>query len=784
MGFGFGQRRRGELPVERTSFVGRVEELRLIETGLAGSRLVTLVGPGGVGKSRTALRAAAAVRERFPDGIWLVELSSLRDAELLPATLATVLDAPEQLGMAPIDAVVAHLRGRRLLIVLDTCEHVLDACGMLCDILLREAEGVSVLATSRQPLDVPGERCVQLAQFGTRDAVDLFVERAAAVVPGFAVTADNRGQLADLAERLDGIPLALELAAVRLRAVPLPELAARLDRRLDTLTGGLRTASLRHQTLRKAIGWSYELCTRRERQLWQRLSVFAGPFDRGQVEQVCADGALSREDVLEALIGLVDKSVVQRLGERDSRYRLLDTIREYGADRLDGSRAAAAVRDRHLAHFEELGRRLWDELLTPAQVGLYREVSSQVADVRAVLHHAYAGPGTREQGLRLAWRLGPYWRASGALSEGRYWVDKGLALVPEDCGERAWGLFMAGVFAVWTADLETAPERFREAREVADRTGEDRVGLFTDAYLGAMTAFGGEVEEGFAALEAARHRIIAAKDGLGMAVVHYEGALLRAVFGDTAGALALCEAGLTFLEGTGDRQFYGSTLGVRGVILWLAGEHEASAEPLLQALEAVSEIGEVLVAALACLVLGWHAARHERYVRAGWLLGYAENARRLSGDPVSMLPSLLEQQESVQRTVRAALGPAEFEHWWETGARMSGIAVLRSVRADADVPLLEPRSGHRREDGTRRARTGVLSPREREVAALVAKGLSNRRIAEELVISKRTVDAHVEHILAKLKISSRVEIPAQEQREPLEPQDRPDRPEQSVWPSA
>jgi predicted ATPase len=178
------------------------------------------------------------VRKRFPDGIWLVELSSLRDAELLPATLATVLDAAEQLGMAPIDAVVAHLRGRRLLIVLDTCEHVLDACGMLCDILLREAEGVSVLATSRQPLDVPGERCVQLAQFGTQDAVDLFVERAAAVVPGFAVTADNRGQLAHLAERLDGIPLALELAAVRLRAVPLPELAARLDRRLDTLTAG------------------------------------------------------------------------------------------------------------------------------------------------------------------------------------------------------------------------------------------------------------------------------------------------------------------------------------------------------------------------------------------------------------------------------------------------------------------------------------------------------------------------------------------------------------------
>ncbi|WP_175408210.1 LuxR C-terminal-related transcriptional regulator [Streptomyces sp. TRM64462] len=791
MGFGFGQQRGGDLPVERTSFVGRADELDLIRRELAGNRLVTLVGPGGVGKSRTALRGAALLKERFPDGVWLVELSALRHAELLPSTLATVLELPEQSGMAPIDAVVAHLRERRLLIVLDTCEHLVDACGVLCDLLLREAEGVSVLATSRQPLDVPGERCVPVRPLGPSDASELFAQRAAAVVPGFAVSDDgDRARVTALVERLDGIPLALELAAVRLRAVPLAELVARLDQRFEVLTGGRRSAHTRHQTLRTAIGWSYELCTPRERLLWARLSVFAGPFDVSAAEAVCGGGDLARDEVLETLIGLVDKSVLQRLGDTGTRYRLLDTIREYGAARLeqaDGG-GAAAVRDRHLEFHRELGRRFWDEFLTPAQVTLHRALRDRIADVRAALRHAFASEERAVHGLRLAAQLAAYWRAAGTLSEGRFWIDKGLSLVRADCSERAWGLFMTGVFAVWTADLERAVDRFTQARETAARTGDERVARFTDAYLGAMTALSGDVENGMAELEDARRRIIAADDGLGIAVVHCEGALLRAVLGDTAGALGLCGTGLAFLQGTGDRQLYGSTLVVQGVIRWLAGEHEASTDPLRRGLEAASEVGEVLVAALACLVLAWHSALHERYARAARLLGYAENARRFGGDPVAMLPSLLEQQESVQRTVREALGRERFERCWQAGARMSGSEVLAAVREDADAPegpdVHEDADAHKDADaqgdadvppapassvavsvpGARRApaeAAGVraLTPREREVAALVARGLCNREIAERLVISKRTADAHVVHILAKLGITSRRDIP-------------------------
>ncbi len=298
--------------------------------------------------------------------------------------------------------------------------------------------------------------------------------------------------------------------------------------------------------------------------------MFAGSFELSAAERVCAgtDPAgtvpLDGEQVVEALIGLVDKSVVQRIGEDGGRYRLLDTIREYGTARLTGTADAEAVRQRHFAHYDGLVDRFWNGLMGRGQVRLHHAVRAEIADVRAALEYGCATEGRAADALWLATRLGAYWRAAGTLSEGRYWIDKGLGLAPQDSAVRAWGLFMTGVFGVWTADLETALDRFPQALDVARRIGESRVELFSEGYLGALTLLGGAVEEGSAALEAVRVRMIAADDALGIGVVHYEGALLYAALGFTDRALEWCETGLTYLEGRGERQLYGSTLTVQG----------------------------------------------------------------------------------------------------------------------------------------------------------------------------------------------------------------------------
>ena len=362
----------GALPPQTSGFVGREAELARARELLRQSRLVTITGPGGVGKTRLAVRAAGEAAGGFRDGAHFIELSVVHDPGLLAHTIAARLIIAE-LSNAESDQgsqrsrLLGFIRERELLLILDTCEHVIDACAALADSILREAPGVTILATSRQPLDAAGEAVLRLSPLpvpdpgadsaGKADAVELFAQRAAATVPGFTVTPENLADIITVCRRLDGIPLAIELATVRLRALSLHQMAERIDDRLRLLTGGRRTGTPRHQTLRAAIEWSYSLCTPAEQLLWARLSVFACGFDLAAAEQVCAGGALAADEILPTLISLVDKSVLTRNGAPDPSleeggqpadpvFRMLDTIREFGAERLHLAATRAITRQR------------------------------------------------------------------------------------------------------------------------------------------------------------------------------------------------------------------------------------------------------------------------------------------------------------------------------------------------------------------------------------------------------------------------------------------------------
>ncbi|HEY0932355.1 MAG TPA: AAA family ATPase, partial [Trebonia sp.] len=326
-----GSRRLGVLPTEATSFVGRTAELAGIAELLRTARLVTVVGPAGVGKTRTSLRAASELVGRYPDGVWYADLADIGQPGQLAGAAAAALGVAGTGDGGSEAAVLSHLRGKKLLLILDTCEHLVDACAAFADTVLRTAAGVTLLATSRQPLDAPGEHAYPLLPLPAEtDAVQLFAQRAEAVVPGFRVTPQNQADVVRLCRRLDGLPLAIEFAAVRLRALPLAELTRQLETGIRTLTVARRGTSPRQQTLPAAVEWSYRLCTQAEQTLWQRLSVFPETFDVGGAEHVCADDGLPREQILPALVGLVDKSVVARDPANPARYRLLGLLREFG----------------------------------------------------------------------------------------------------------------------------------------------------------------------------------------------------------------------------------------------------------------------------------------------------------------------------------------------------------------------------------------------------------------------------------------------------------------------
>jgi len=828
-----GQRRLGHLPAEATGFVGREDELAGLAALLGTARLVTVAGPAGVGKTRLALRAAAKAAGGYRDGVWLVDLGGTGDPAQVAGAVGAALGvtAGDPAGdPAGLPAVLDYLRGRELLLVLDTCEHLVDACGEFADTVLRAAPGVTLIVTSRQPLDVPGEHAFPLLPLPPSGAaVGLFAQRAAAVVPGFSVTAGNRADIVRLCRRLDGIPLAIEFAAVRLRALPLPELASQLESGIRTLTVSRRGTSPRHQTLRAAIDWSYQLCGPAERALWERLSVFAGTFDVSGAEYVCADGQLPREQVVPALVGLVDKSVVLRDHADPSRYRLLGALREFGADRLADAGGATRFLDRLTVRSVAMARE-FDERFRGGgrargrapgtagaaggravadQAGALRALRGEQENVRAALGHALGAeqqPGPRtgplsadaaarlRLGADLAVRLTCYWQVSGQLDEGRQWLGRVARLFPESARERAWALGARGQLAAFQGDLPGALADIDESIRLAAAIGRGAESAVARGYLRLTMALGfaGRHEEALAAAETAQRRLAARGRAAGAVELVVQLALLRQLTGNTDEAVAYCERGLALLSerqqlerGRGEPVPRVPALGAAGGERWISGylhlisglalvrcsgREPDTAEALHLALSAGHALGDVLETAYAVEALAWLAARREQPERTAWLLGAADQLWAVTGRRLSGIAVLEEYRQHAVATARESLGMRRYTAAYYRGAALGLDAVVREALDEAsELPAWAGEGGAAASNRASaadldaaaagwRAMAAQLTRREREIAELVASGLSNKEIGSRLFISKRTVDAHVDHIFRKLEISSRIQL--------------------------
>ncbi len=672
-----------------TDLVGRRDELARLAAVLAESRLVTIVGPGGVGKTRVALAAAAQAATTYRDGPWIVELSGLRDPELLPNTVASVLGLPEQDARSALAALLEYLRERELLLILDTCEHVLDACASLAQAVVTAAPSVTVLATSRQQLDMAGEHIFTvgplpvpeagssapgLATLASRgdggDAVELFALRAAAASPGFTITPENVPDVIRLCRRLDGIPLAIELAAMPLRTLPLAELVERLDHRFALLSTGRPGALPRHKTLRTAIEWSYELCSAAERRLWARLSVFAGRFSLNAAEEVCAEVSLERPDVVSALIGLVDKSVVLREGEQ---YRMLDTLREFGAERLASSGELASCRSRHIARYLAMAEHFGVHFADNDQMDRYRELREVHPNLRAAMEYALEpadGPLAAAAGAELACSLYGYWQISCLLGEGTYWLGKVLDRFTAAGPERARALVNRGFLRSFQGNITDALADCEAGTAMALAIGADAIAARGYQHTMLTLTFLGRHEEAAKVSDEARSRLRACGDVAGELMLLAQLGHLHQLAGRPAESVAVCQEGLALLGAGSGEQWVTTYLHVvSGFALFQMPGREADCDAALRrALYGKQELGDVIGIAYALDVLGWLSAKTGSPAQAAWLLGAADPLWERGGSVRFSGTAIMEEfHQQAAAAARSALGAAEYDARYAAG---------------------------------------------------------------------------------------------------------------------
>jgi predicted ATPase/DNA-binding SARP family transcriptional activator/DNA-binding NarL/FixJ family response regulator len=816
---------RHNLPAGRTSFIGRERELVEVKRALAMTRLLTLTGVGGSGKTRLALEVAGDLVGAYPDGVWLAELAPLADPGLVPQAVARALGVKEQPGQPLTDTLAETLRTKRTLLVLDNCEHLLDGAARLVDALLDSCPHLRILATSREALGIAGEvrwtvPSLSMLDPQSADTVEelersesarLFVERASARRPGFSLTPDNTQAVAQICHRLEGIPLAIELAAARVGALSIKQISERLTDSLKLLTGGDRTQVPKQRTLRGTLDWSHELLSTNEKKLFGRLSVFAGGWTLEAAEEVGADGSIEGSDVLDLLGRLVDKSLVVAEAEAQGavRYRMLEPIRQYARERLEESEEAEAIQRRHAEFFLALAEEAEPEVEGPQQAAWLERLEAEHDNLRAALSWSLERGEEAELGLRVAGALGQFWYLRGYFGEGRRWLEEALAKAsPASTAARANALHRLSFLAYLQGDLDRAQEASEEGLKlegveqfwnIADRRSA-AAGL--RLMLGIVASVRGDSERAIQLYEEslALSRKVGDKRGIADNLLLL-GIEMRS-WGNFEKARDLLEEGMVVAREVGDPELLAAFLNQLCDTFVLQGDLERATVVGEKAVAICREQNHRILLSDALCNLGWAALLRGDPGRATTL--YAESLelkRELGENPLLVkltvaLPETLDGLACVavargetERAVRlfgatralheqvrdhltlareyAALREPYLadthsqlsEEAWEaafTEGRAMGFeeaveyALSEEERPSSLVTTPEQISST--------AHTPALTRRERQVASLVAHGLTNHQIASELMLSEHTVHHHVTNVLKKLNLRSREQV--------------------------
>lgn len=661
----------GNLPLELTSFVGRSSELGQLKLLLAQSRLTTLTGTGGVGKTRLALRAAADLRADFPDGVWLVELDELSDPSLVVDVVAAVLGVQDQPTRPLHDVVIDFLSTRQPLLVLDNCEQVIDAVAKFVESLLRVCAKLRILATSREPIGVPGERVLELLPLGCpdvdsvaavlrrsgSDAVTLFAERAASVVPGFVLNDENWDCVSQICSRLDGLPLAIELATARLKTMTPQQILERLASRYTLLRRGHRGAPARQQSLSWSIGWSYDLCTSTEQQLWGRLSVFTGSFELEAAQDICGNG-LGPDELVDLLASLGDKSILMRT-ETDGviRFRLLETLRAFGRERIEEAADYQDLRRRHRDWYHRLVVEARAEWFSPRQLWWFNRVKTELPNLREALDFSLSQGGA--MALPSAAALVDFWMTLGLFSEGRRLLDRALHEAPSVAStDRAMALYADTILAAVQGDVPGACSRVTEAQALAEQLTDPAARALVAVADGVTALLTGNPERAVTtlgpAIEATSDLNVLATGLINLGWAHE-------LLGELAEALPWYERALTLSESHGESVYRTNVLWSIGVAKWRMKDRDGAAQRLREGLQLARLTNDPRVAAMCLEALAWLAIEEDNARFAVELMSAAAAIFRAVGSALMIFPELMDHHRRCEGRAREVLGESEFE---------------------------------------------------------------------------------------------------------------------------